>query len=156
MGDRPLALGPGIPGTARKPDPCAKVWASTGGCITLLAFAIGSSFGGLAGALVAPLVQFIEPASFALVHSLRILLMVVVGGAGYFFGPILGAGVVILLPEVLRFTEGYYLIIYSFAGHRADDLLPDRLDRPLRARPRQDPAAASKVRGDLQQGAQLP
>ncbi len=80
---------------------------------TLLAFAIGSTFGGLAGALVTPLVQFIEPGSFGLVHSLRILLMVVVGGAGTFFGPFLGAGVVILLPEVLRFTEGYYLILYS-------------------------------------------
>lgn len=81
--------------------------------ITLLAFAIGSAYGGLAGALMAPLVQFIEPGSFGLSHSLRILLMVVVGGAGHFFGPFLGAGVVILLPEALRFTEHYYLIIYS-------------------------------------------
>jgi branched-chain amino acid transport system permease protein len=39
--------------------------------------------------------------------------MVVVGGSGYFFGPFVGTGVVILLPEVLRFTQGYYLIIYS-------------------------------------------
>lgn len=81
--------------------------------ITLLAFAMGSAAGGLAGAIMSPLVQFIEPNSFALIHSLKILLMVVVGGAGYFFGPMLGAAVVILLPEFLRFTEGYYLIIYS-------------------------------------------
>lgn len=81
---------------------------------TLLAFAIGSAFGGLAGALQTPLVQFIEPHSFALLLSLKLLLMVVVGGSGYFFGPMLGAAVVILLPEMLRFTEGYYLIIYSF------------------------------------------
>lgn len=81
--------------------------------ITLLAFAIGSAYGGLAGSLVTPLVQFIEPGSFGIAHSLRILLMVVVGGAGFFFGPFVGAGVVILLPEFLRFTEGYYLIIYS-------------------------------------------
>lgn len=81
--------------------------------LTLLAFAIGSAYGGLAGALVTPLVQFIEPGSFGVAHSLRILLMVVVGGAGYFFGPFLGAGVVIVLPEMLRFTEGYYLIIYA-------------------------------------------
>ena len=81
--------------------------------ITLLAFAIGSAGGGLAGALVSPVVQYIEPNSFALTHSLRLLLMVVVGGSGFFFGPMLGAAVVILLPEVLRFTEGYYLIIYS-------------------------------------------
>lgn len=81
--------------------------------ITLLAFAIGSTYGGLAGALVTPLVQFIEPGSFGFIHSLRILLMVIVGGAGNFFGPFLGAAVVILLPEFLRFTQGYYLIIYS-------------------------------------------
>ncbi|GGD25214.1 branched-chain amino acid ABC transporter permease [Sinisalibacter lacisalsi] len=81
--------------------------------ITLLAFAIGSAFGGGAGAIMSPLVQFIEPGSFAFIHSLKILLMVVVGGAGFFFGPILGAAVVILLPEFLRFTEGYYLMIYA-------------------------------------------
>jgi branched-chain amino acid transport system permease protein len=83
--------------------------------LTLIAFAIGSAYGGIAGALVTPLVQYIDPGSFALVHSLRILLMVVVGGAGYFFGPVLGAAIVILLPEVLRFTEGYYLMIYAAA-----------------------------------------
>ena len=83
--------------------------------ITLLAFAIGSAYGGLAGSLITPLVQFIEPGSFGLAHSLRILLMVVVGGAGFFFGPFVGAAVVILLPEFLRFTEGYYLIIYAAA-----------------------------------------
>ncbi len=81
--------------------------------MTLLAFAIGSAFGGLAGAIQAPLVQFIEPSSFALIHSLKLLLMVVVGGSGFFFGPVLGAAIVVLLPEVLRFTEGYYLIIYA-------------------------------------------
>lgn len=81
--------------------------------ITLMAFAIGSAYGGLAGGLIALLVQYIEPGSFALGHSLRILLMVVVGGAGFFFGPLLGAAVVILLPEALRFTEGYYLMIYA-------------------------------------------
>ena len=122
--------------------------------ITLLAFAIGSAYGGLAGALVSPLVQFIEPGSFALVHSLRILLMVVVGGAGAFFGPILGAGVVILLPEVLRFTEGYYLIIYSGLVVVLMIFCPTGLigvwDRVRdKIRPQR------KVRGDMQQGAQL-
>lgn len=81
--------------------------------ITLLAFAIGSAGAGLAGALMSPVVQFIEPNSFALGHSLRLLLMVIVGGSGFFFGPMLGAAVVILLPEFLRFTQGYYLMIYA-------------------------------------------
>jgi branched-chain amino acid transport system permease protein len=80
---------------------------------TLMAFAIGSSFAGFAGALYAPLVQFIEPNSFQLTYSLKLLLMVLVGGAGSFLGPFFGALIDLLLPEWLRFTQGYYLLIYS-------------------------------------------
>ena len=79
----------------------------------LLAFAIGSAYGGLAGSLYAPLVEFIDPAPFALGPSLLFLLMVVVGGAGSFIGPFIGAGVAVLLPEWLRFAESYYLLIYA-------------------------------------------
>jgi branched-chain amino acid transport system permease protein len=80
---------------------------------TLMAFAIGSSLGGMAGALYAPLVQFIEPSSFGLGMSFNLLLMVIVGGSGYFFGPFVGALVAVLLPEWTRFTEGYYLLLYA-------------------------------------------
>ena len=80
---------------------------------TLMAFAIGSALGGIAGVLYAPLVQFIEPTAFALGLSFSLLLMVIVGGAGYFLGPFLGAAVSVLLPEWLRFTEGLYLILYA-------------------------------------------
>lgn len=122
--------------------------------ITLLAFAIGSASAGLAGSLVSPVVQFIEPSSFALSHSLRILLMVVVGGSGFFFGPMLGAAIVILLPEFLRFTEGYYLIIYSAAVIILMVFSPTGLmgigERALNAlRPRR------VERGDLKQGPSL-
>jgi len=82
---------------------------------TLMAFAIGSSLGGLSGALYAPLVQFIEPNSFTLNLSFNLLLMVIVGGSGYFLGPFLGALIAVLLPEWLRVTEGYYLIVYAAA-----------------------------------------
>ena len=80
---------------------------------TLMAFALGSALGGIAGALYAPLVQFIEPTAFALGLSLNLLLMVIVGGSGYFFGPFLGAAVSVLLPEWLRASEGLYLILYA-------------------------------------------
>ena len=80
---------------------------------TLMAFAIGSALGGIAGVLYAPLVQFIEPTAFALNLSLSLLLMVIVGGSGYFLGPFLGAAVSVLLPEWLRFSEGLYLILYA-------------------------------------------
>jgi len=80
---------------------------------TLLAFAIGSAYGGLAGSLYAPLVEFIDPNPFALGPSLLFMLMVVVGGAGRFAGPFVGAAVAVLLPEWLRFAEGFYLLIYA-------------------------------------------
>jgi len=80
---------------------------------TLMAFAIGAGLGGISGALYAPLVQFVDPTPFALGLSLNLLLMVVVGGSGYFFGPFLGAIVAVLLPEWMRFTEGYYLMGYA-------------------------------------------
>jgi branched-chain amino acid transport system permease protein len=82
---------------------------------TLMAFAIGSSLGGLSGALFAPLVQFIEPASFGLIRSFDLLLMVIVGGSGYFFGPFVGALISVMLPEWLRVTQGYYLLLYAMA-----------------------------------------
>ncbi|MCU0937551.1 MAG: branched-chain amino acid ABC transporter permease [Burkholderiaceae bacterium] len=80
---------------------------------TLMAFAIGSALGGVAGVLYAPLVQFIEPTAFALGLSLNLLLMVMVGGSGHFFGPFVGAAVAVLLPEWLRFSQGLYLVIYA-------------------------------------------
>jgi branched-chain amino acid transport system permease protein len=80
---------------------------------TLMAFALGAGVGGISGVLYAPLVQYIDPTPFALVLSLNLVLMVVVGGSGYFFGPFLGAMIAVLLPEWVRFAEGYYLLGYA-------------------------------------------
>jgi len=82
---------------------------------TLMAFAIGSALGGVAGTLYAPLTQYIDPVPFNLSLSLDLLMMVIVGGAGFFLGPFLGAMIAVLLPEWLRFTEGYYLMLYAVA-----------------------------------------
>ncbi len=122
--------------------------------LTLIAFAIGSAYGGLAGAMITPLVQFIEPGSFALVHSVRILLMVVVGGAGYFFGPVLGSAIVILLPEALRFTQGYYLMIYAVTVVVLMVFCPSGLIG-IWGRIRDKFFPAHSVRGDMKQGTQL-
>lgn len=107
---------------------------------TLMAFALGAGLGGISGALYAPLVQFIDPTPFALGLSLNLLLMVVLGGSGYFFGPFLGAIVAVLLPEWLRFTQGYYLMGYALLVILMMALSPsgllglvDRLTRPARA-----------------------
>src|SRR3989442_8733310 len=85
---------------------------------TLLSFAIGAVYAGIAGALFASLVQFIEPAPFAVGTSIMMYLMVVVGGAGYFLGPIVGAAMGVVLPEWLRDVPGvanWYLPIFGAA-----------------------------------------
>jgi branched-chain amino acid transport system permease protein len=82
---------------------------------TLLAFAIGAACGGIGGAYFAALVQYIEPGSFTVATSLSMLLGVIVGGSGRFFGPVVGSIVVILLPEWLRFAQNWYLAIFGFA-----------------------------------------
>jgi len=80
---------------------------------TLLSFAIGAVYAGVAGALFASLVQFIEPAPFTVGASIMMYLMVVVGGPGYFFGPMLGSAVGVLLPEWLRFAQAWYLFVFG-------------------------------------------
>ena len=66
---------------------------------TLMAFAIGLALGGVAGTLYAPLTQYIDPVPFNLSLSLDLLMMVIVCGSGFFFGPFLGAMIAVLLPE---------------------------------------------------------
>jgi branched-chain amino acid transport system permease protein len=94
---------------------------------TLLAFAIGAVYAGIAGALFASLVQFIEPAPFTVGASIMMYLMVVVGGPGYFFGPLLGSAVGVLLPEWLRFAQAWYLFVFGVAVILLMLWLPDGL-----------------------------
>jgi len=114
---------------------------------TLLSFAIGAVYAGIAGALFAPLVQFIEPAPFTVGSSIMMYLMVVVGGAGYFFGPLLGALVGVLLPEWLRFAQGWYLFVFGTLVVLLMLWLPDGLlSLPDRIRARRQSREASAAR----------
>jgi branched-chain amino acid transport system permease protein len=94
---------------------------------TLLSFAIGAVYAGVAGALFAPLVGFIEPAPFAVGASIMMYLMVVAGGPGYFLGPIIGSAVGVLVPEWLRFAQGWYLFVFGMAVVLLMLWLPDGL-----------------------------
>jgi branched-chain amino acid transport system permease protein len=81
----------------------------------LMAFAIGAAYAGVGGALFAPLLGYIDPGAYTLDRSIQFLMMVVMGGLGRFEGPFIGAILVTVLPEVLRASEGLYLVIYALA-----------------------------------------
>ena len=116
---------------------------------TLLSFAIGAVYAGIAGALFASLVQFIDPAPFTVGASIMMYLMVAVGGPGYFFGPVLGAAVGVILPEWLRFAQGWYLFAFGSAVVLLMIRLPDGLlSIPDRLRARRGSRAASAARAD--------
>ena len=72
--------------------------------IKLLAFAMGASFGGIAGGMFAAIQGFISPESFVLVESVMVLSMVVLGGMGNVWGVVLGAVLLSFVPELLRYT----------------------------------------------------
>ncbi|WP_370653335.1 ABC transporter ATP-binding protein [Lacisediminimonas sp.] len=70
--------------------------------LKLLAFAMGASFGGVAGAMFASFQGFVSPESFALTESIAVVAMVVLGGMGHIPGVVLGALLLAALPELLR------------------------------------------------------
>ncbi|HXM82799.1 MAG TPA: ABC transporter ATP-binding protein [Burkholderiales bacterium] len=72
--------------------------------VKLLAFAMGASFGGLAGGMFSAMQAFVSPESFVLVESIMVVSMVVLGGMGNIWGVILGALLLSFVPEILRWT----------------------------------------------------
>jgi branched-chain amino acid transport system permease protein len=121
---------------------------------TLLSFAIGAAFAGIAGALYASLVQYIEPAPFTVSASIMMYLMVVVGGPGYFLGPVLGSAVGVILPEWLRFAQAWYLFVFGSAVVLLMIWLPDGLlSIPDRLRARKQARLASAARAAAGQSA---
>jgi branched-chain amino acid transport system permease protein len=74
--------------------------------LKLLAFGMGASFGGVAGAMFASFQGFVSPESFSLMESVMIVAMVVFGGIGHIPGVIVGAILLTALPEMLRYVVG--------------------------------------------------
>lgn len=79
----------------------------------LTAFALGATWAGMAGVVFAAKTTFINPASFTFWESVIILCVVVLGGMGSIIGVILGALVLILLPEYLRAFSQYRMLIFG-------------------------------------------
>ncbi len=77
------------------------------------AFVVSAVITGIAGALYAHHTQYLNPNDFSLWRSIEILLMVSVGGIGSIGGAVIGAFVVMLLPEALRFAAEYRMLIFA-------------------------------------------
>jgi branched-chain amino acid transport system permease protein len=67
------------------------------------AFAVSAALAASAGSLYAHYITFIDPTSFTLMESILVISMVIIGGAGSRWGPLIGAIVLVTLPEALRF-----------------------------------------------------
>ncbi len=79
----------------------------------LFAFVASAFYASIAGALYAHYQGFINPESFGVGQSLDAILAVILGGSGTIAGPVIGAFAVTFLPEVLRFTDSFRLIVYG-------------------------------------------
>ena len=97
----------------------------------LAAFVIGACTAGVGGVIYAEQVNFINPPTFSILQSILILSMVVIGGMGSTWGAVLGAILVVLLPEIFREFEDYRFFVFGVAivtvmAFRPQGLLPSR------------------------------
>ncbi|KQP14115.1 branched-chain amino acid ABC transporter ATP-binding protein/permease [Pseudorhodoferax sp. Leaf267] len=81
--------------------------------VKAVAFALSAALAGLAGGLFAPLSGFVTPQTFGMLQSILFVLVVMVGGAGTVVGPLIGALVVGVLPELLSGMEEYRLLFFG-------------------------------------------
>ena len=97
----------------------------------LLAFAAGAAFSGISGAMFAAKIGSIYPHSFQLLISFNILALIIIGGMGNIWGVMLGALVLVGLPELLREFSEFRLLVYGVVLifmmlQRPEGLLPDQ------------------------------
>jgi branched-chain amino acid transport system ATP-binding protein len=81
--------------------------------VRTMAFVISAAAMALAGALFAPLQGYISPSSFPFLQSILLLFGVMIGGAGSALGPVIGAVLVVLLPELLSDLAEYRLLAFG-------------------------------------------
>lgn len=79
----------------------------------VLAFSIGGFFNGLVGAFYAHYVSALDPTAFGFLFTIYVLIYMIVGGAGSFAGPIIGAALLTVLPEVARPLESYMPFVFA-------------------------------------------
>lgn len=70
----------------------------------VLVFVVGAGMAAVAGSMYAYYISYIDPTSFTVTESIFIISIVIIGGAGSLWGPVVGAAVLVMLPEILRFV----------------------------------------------------
>lgn len=83
--------------------------------LRVLAYAISSFFGGIAGAMFVSIAQSIYPSSFVVADSVNFMLYCFLGGLGYVFGPMLGTFLLYFGWDLLSVAKEYQLLVYSSA-----------------------------------------
>lgn len=95
--------------------------------VKLLAYGLGAAFAGLAGSIFAVMLGSIYPHSFQLIISINILALIIVGGMGSLPGVVVGAAVLIGLPEMLREFGEFRYLFYGLAIIAVMRLKPEGL-----------------------------
>ena len=99
----------------------------------LFAFTVSAALAGLAGALYAHYIGFLNPEPFGVDQSLNAILAVILGGSGTLAGPVVGAFAITFLPEYLRIADSYRLVTYGFILVIATIYMPRGLVAVFRA-----------------------
>jgi branched-chain amino acid transport system permease protein len=81
--------------------------------LKVAAFGVAAGLGGLAGSLFAHYLTYISPESFTSVESILVVTMLIVGGRGNVWGALVGAGVLVALPEALRVVTVFRVLLYG-------------------------------------------
>lgn len=111
----------------RDGETAAEVCGVDTAAMKVLAFGISAVFAGVAGGLYAHTMRFISPEFFSLSLTITLLAMVLIGGRGTVLGPVVGAVLLTVLPEWLRFVKDYYLIVFGLAIWACTMFLPQGL-----------------------------
>ena len=106
--------------------------------LKLVAFAVSAALAAVAGSLLAQYIGFVSPQSFTIEETIFILAMVILGGTGNFFGSLVGAAILVFLPELLKLVDLpvttadlmrniiYGLILILMLRFRPEGLFPER------------------------------
>jgi branched-chain amino acid transport system permease protein len=114
----------------------------------LLAYGLGGAMGGMGGAIFATLLGSVFPASFQLLISINVLVLIILGGMGSLWGVVVGALALVGLPELLREFGEYRFLIYgvvlvTMMLFRPEGLVPAAAQkRELHARDEAEPGPA--------------